>query len=107
MLVRVAARKQHKAMEHEGYKIEFVSLTDVKFFGFEYDAMTGITASSLEKAAVDCVDKPRYAGGYAEVGIILGNALDKIEVSKVVDCAIRNGSVSTSIRYSLICLMQL
>ncbi|MCV9964839.1 type IV toxin-antitoxin system AbiEi family antitoxin domain-containing protein [Pararhizobium sp. BT-229] len=94
-LIRVASRKQQRAIEHEGYRIEFVSLADAKFFGFAHDSLTGITVSSIEKTVVDCVDKPRYAGGHAEVGIILGNALEKIAAGKLVDCAIQNDSVST------------
>lgn len=93
-LIRVAARKQHKAVEYDGYRIEFVSLADNKFHGSAHVNATGITVSSIEKTVVDCVDKPRYAGGYAETGIILGNALDKTTAGKLVDCAIHSGSVS-------------
>lgn len=94
-LIRVASHKQHRAIEYEGYRIEFVRLADAKFFGFAHDSLTGITVSSIEKTVVDCVDKPRYAGGYAEVGIILGNALEKTTSGKLVEFAIQNGSVST------------
>lgn len=94
-LIRVASRKQQRAVEYEGYRIEFVCLADTKFFGFTHDDRTGVTVSSIEKTVVDCVDKPRYAGGYAEAGIILGTAIGKVSAAKLIECAIQNASVST------------
>ena len=100
-LIRVASRKQHRAVEYDGCRIEFVSLDNAKFYGFAHVATKVITVSSIEKTVVDCVDKPRYSGGYAEVGIILGYALEKTTSASLVDCVIQSGSVSAAQRLGI------
>jgi len=93
-LVHVAALKQVKARLVENAKIEFVKLKPEKFFGFIKDSHDGFCISSVAKTVVDCVDRPDLSGGYAEVGIILGNGVEKSSVKEIVDAALRNGSVS-------------
>jgi predicted transcriptional regulator of viral defense system len=93
-LIRVAATRQLRAREFEDTRIEFVKISDNKFFGFE-TTRDGFAVSTVAKTVIDCIDKPKYAGGFAEVGIILGNSLNKITVDDLVDAALKNGSTST------------
>lgn len=94
MLIRVASVKQLRSRHFESSLIEFVKVAPTKLFGFEL-AKEGFPVSTVAKTVIDCVDKPKFAGGYAEVAIILGNSLDKTDASELVSTAIRNGSIST------------
>jgi predicted transcriptional regulator of viral defense system len=93
-LIRVAAKRQLRARDFEDAHIEFVKVSKHKFFGFEA-TRDGFAVSTVAKTVIDCIDKPKYAGGFAEVGIILGNSLNKITVDNLIDAAIENGSTST------------
>lgn len=90
----MAATRQLRARDFEDTHIEFVKISNSKFFGFE-TTRDGFAVSTVAKTVVDCIDKPKYAGGFAEVGIILGNSLNKITVDDLVDATIKNGSTST------------
>lgn len=93
-LIRVAATRQLRARDFEDTRIEFVKVSVNKFFGFEV-TRDGFAVSTIAKTVIDCIDKPKYAGGFAEVGIILGNGLNKVTVDDLIDSAIKNGSTST------------
>jgi predicted transcriptional regulator of viral defense system len=90
----VASLKQIKPRLFEDSKIEFVKVAQRKFFGME-TAKEGFPVSTITKTVVDCLDKPKFSGGFAEAGIVLGSALTKIEIAEVVDVAIQNSSIST------------
>jgi Predicted transcriptional regulator len=47
-----------------------------------------------KKLIVDSVDKIRYAGGIREVFDVLKNGLKKVDVTRLVDYAVRMGSNS-------------
>jgi predicted transcriptional regulator of viral defense system len=94
MLIRVATTRQLRARDFEDTHIEFVKVSRNKFFGFE-TARDGFAVSTVAKTVIDCIDKPKYAGGFAEAGIILGYSLDKITVDDLINVAIENGSTST------------
>jgi predicted transcriptional regulator of viral defense system len=84
MLIRVASLKQVKPRMYEEFRIEFVKLSSKKFFGFEYSRIDGLTVSTIPKTVVDCVDKPEYAGGLSETGIIVGTACDRVGTEAII-----------------------
>jgi len=93
-VICVAALKQVRFRMFEHARIEFIKIKPEKFFDIVTDAVDDFPVSSIPKTIVDCVDRPKLAGGAAEVGIILGTGLEKTDAIAVVEAAIRNGSVS-------------
>lgn len=72
-------------------RFRFVTLARRKFFGF---AKVGVQAAEvsmaeIEKAIVDSVDKPRHSGGIEEVLRAVYRAHRRVDMSKLVDYALR------------------
>ncbi len=93
--LRVATTRQHRPTGVDGVRIDFIKVKPEKLFGFQVDKSAGIAVSTIARTVVDCVDRPKFAGGYAEIGVIVRAACDRADVSEIVDAAIRNASVST------------
>ena len=56
-------------MEIYGVNYQIVRVKEEKFFGIrkEWIEETSISITDKEKTIIDCLDKPRYAGGITEV----------------------------------------
>jgi predicted transcriptional regulator of viral defense system len=71
--------------------IEQVVMSEPRFFGFGEMEREGLTISVAEpaKAVVDCLYRPKKAGGILEVARIVARGVDQAPGGKLVDYAIR------------------
>jgi len=77
----IATTKQKK--EVKGFK--FTTISQKRFFG--YTSVGKITIAEKEKAIIDSLLFPKYAGGIKEIETSLKNALREIDMKKLVDYA--------------------
>jgi len=93
-VIFIATTKRKKKLKWRNNTFKFVTLPTKKFFGHTASRVqnTEVRIAELEKAVVDCFDKPKYAGGIKEVAMVLHAALRKADHAKLVDYAIRMGS---------------
>lgn len=95
--VFVAATKIKRPVELRGITIRFVKLRPSRFFGFERQWMGNqkIMVAEKEKAIVDCLDQPRYAGEIVEVAKGLWNGRADFDFPKMLAYALRmkNGAI--------------
>lgn len=96
MSVFVAVLRQMPSRTIEGTEIRFVKIAPRKFFGFETYSVYGrnATISSPEKTVVDCIDRPQFAGGPAELTRIVYNAMGTIDPERLVADALQMRSTS-------------
>lgn len=86
----VALKGRRRPLSIRSTKIQFVTLSESKFFGFTEVEVMGekIKMAEKEKALLDSLDKPQYAGGMEEVFSVFNRAKGKINYEKMVDYAI-------------------
>jgi len=71
--VQTTARKKRSVLEIFGVKYKIVRVKPNKFFGFQdvwiesYLGRFRVCVTDREKTIIDCLDKPKYCGGIAEV----------------------------------------
>lgn len=106
----VATTKRKKQISTNGFSFAFVSISAGRFFGYTAESIAGqkIVIAEKEKALVDSLLLPRYAGGLSEVSKALSNAWSEINRKKLVAYCIRmkNSSLNKRLGY-LIELMKL
>lgn len=87
----IALKKQRRSFSLKQTKIQFVTLTPSKFFGFTKAEIMGekVEMAEREKALLDSLDKPQYAGGIEEVSSVLERAKAKVDPGKLVEYAFR------------------
>jgi len=89
--IYVAVQKQKASVELNGISVRFVRTRPYRFFGFE-DHWVGnqkISVAEKEKAIVDCLDQPRYAGEIVEVVKGLYNGRKDVSISKMMEYSAR------------------
>lgn len=74
--------------EKDNFK--FITLSKKRFFG--YISVGKITLAEKEKAIIDSLLMPKYAGGIKEIKISLEKALKEIDIKKLIDYAIKINS---------------
>jgi predicted transcriptional regulator of viral defense system len=94
-LFHVAALAQHKPTSHEGVTIEFVKIAKQKHFGVDDNNEDRARVSSVEKTALDCLDRPDLSGGIFEAAIILKSAARRVGVRPLIDVAMQMNSIAT------------
>ncbi|MBI1870483.1 MAG: hypothetical protein HYS07_04735 [Chlamydiae bacterium] len=92
----VALKRQRRTISLKGVNIQFVTLPKSKFFGFREANVMGekVQMAELEKALLDSLDKPQYAGGIEEIFAVFDRAKGEIDSCKLVDYALRFGTIS-------------
>lgn len=86
----------------QGTNFQFVYHTKQKFFGHEnvwINQNDKVSVSNLEKTLVDAVSRPHLSGGLIEIGKAVYESKDKINLQKLIDYLIRNGSHAAKKRY--------
>ena len=70
-------------------KIRFVTIKKSRFFGTEEREYFGspLNVSDMEKTIIDCFDRSDLVGGIDEVARIVAEAIDKLDLDKLVDYA--------------------
>ena len=71
---------------------KYVTLSKKRFFG--YTMVHGITIAEKEKAIIDSLFLPKYAGGIKEIMKCIKYALNEIDINKLVNFALKMNSRS-------------
>lgn len=92
----VAIKRQRRMLSLKGVNIQFVSLSESKFFGFGEAEVMGekFKMAEPDKALLDSLDKPQYTSGLEEVCTVFDRAKGKIDSGKLVDYALRFETIS-------------
>jgi predicted transcriptional regulator of viral defense system len=87
----VVSSKPHRPEEIGGRKYIFAFVSSPKFIGFEKIEIFGrpILMATPERALLDAIERPEYAGGLPEVSRIVAKAAPKIDWKRVVELARR------------------
>lgn len=99
ILVATTRRKTEVQFEG-GYVFQYIHLKPAKFFGYHREMIDELPVliADREKAIVDALDQPRYAGGIAEIFKCLANAREELDQEKLIDYANRFASKSLGSR---------
>ncbi len=81
--------------------IHIVNPAQSKFFGFAPVDVLGhsVAMSNREKTALDCIDRPRLAGGEGEAAVVLATACRHMDWNKASDYLERIGSKTLARRF--------
>jgi predicted transcriptional regulator of viral defense system len=98
-----ATTKQKKDMNFENYVFKYIKIKKDKLYGYKKEFINDFPSfiAEPEKAIIDSIDLPNYAGGIKEISKIIRNALDSINQEKLVEYTIRfpNKSMVSRIGY--------
>jgi predicted transcriptional regulator of viral defense system len=74
-----------------GTRYLFVHVPERRFFGFEETDVLGahVLMATPERALLDALDRPRFAGGIREVARMVANAAKRVSWERVLDLARR------------------
>ena len=94
--ILVATSKQKKEMHFKNYIFKYVQIKRDKLYGYKKELIDEFPTfiAEPEKALIDGIDLPNYAGGINEISKIIDNSLDSIDKRKLVEYAIRFPSKS-------------
>lgn len=94
--VFVATTRKKSMVEFEGYTFQYVHIKPFKFFGYHRERIGDlpVLVAEREKALIDALDQPRYAGGIAEIAKCLANARDELDCAKLIEYAQRMQNAS-------------
>jgi predicted transcriptional regulator of viral defense system len=86
--VFVVARLRRKPQMVRGKRFIFVPVPEKRFFGFTEQLILGepVQMATIERALVDALDRPRYAGGIGEVSRIAARAARRVSWDSLLDC---------------------
>lgn len=98
--VFIATTRKKARVDFEGYAFQYVHVKPAKFFGYRRERVGDLSflVAEKEKALVDALDQPRYAGGIAEIAKCLANARDDLDQAKLIEYANRVGNRSLASR---------
>jgi predicted transcriptional regulator of viral defense system len=92
--VYLACQEQRRPETIRDKRYVFVYVPEQRFFGFEEIAVLGdaVQMATAERAVLDAIDRPRYAGGIGEVSRIVARAASKVPWDALLDLARKWGS---------------
>ena len=105
--VQTVSRKKKRELEIFGVKYKIIRVKPEKFFGFQYiwiESYFGrmkTCVTDKEKTIIDCLDKPKYCGGIAEV--IKALETRDYNVKKLSEYAVRIGNSAVIRRLGYLC----
>ena len=87
--VYVACRTPKRPVTVRGTRYIFAPVPERRFFGFEEVEVLGskVLMATKERAVLDALDRPRYAGGIREVSLIVGKAANRLSWEKLLGLA--------------------
>lgn len=94
--VYLACQERRRAATIRGKRYVFVYVAPARFFGFQDAAVLGQTVrmATLERALLDAIDRPRYAGGIGEVSRIAAHAAPRASWDALLELLGRWGSAA-------------
>jgi predicted transcriptional regulator of viral defense system len=92
--VYVVCRERRRPEIIRGKRYVFVDVPAERFFGFDEVSVLGhpVQMATVERALLDAVDRPRFAGGIGEVSQIVARAPTKVSWDTLAGFASRRGS---------------
>ena len=92
--VYLAYREQRRPETIREHRYVFVHVPERRFFGFGQVTVLGepVQMATVERALLDAVDRPRYAGGIGEVSHIAARAATRVSWDAMLDLLRRWGS---------------
>ena len=92
--VYLACQEQRRPETIRDKRYVFVYVPEQRFFGFEEIAVVGhaVQMATTERAVLDAIDRPRYAGGIGEVSRIVARAASKVAWDALIDLTRKWGS---------------
>jgi predicted transcriptional regulator of viral defense system len=92
--VYLACPEQRRPETIREQRYVFVQVPERRFFGFGQVAVLGepVQMATVERALLDAVDRPRYAGGIGEVSRIAARAATRVSWDLMLDLVRRWGS---------------
>ena len=104
LTVYVATTRKKAPVAYAGQRFRFVTVQPRKFFGYRRELVGGLPVliADEEKALIDSLGEPEYAGGIAEVAKALRAAIETIHLNTLVEYANRLGDKTLG-RFSVIC----
>jgi len=99
--VFIACRRKLRPKLVREFMFRFIYLIEDKFFGYTETAVFGVEVmmAEPEKAVVDSVDKPDYAGGIPEVAGVIAKASHKCDWEKIISYVLKMDSISLIQRF--------
>jgi predicted transcriptional regulator of viral defense system len=78
--VHLACQQRRPPKILRGTRYLFIYVREIRFYGFKEVAVLGIPVqmATAERALLDAIDRPRYAGGVGEVSHIASRAIGRI-----------------------------
>ena len=99
----IATTKLKRSLSVQGTTFKFVHLRPGRFFGYseQWVGNQKVAVAEKEKAIIDCLDQPRYAGEIAEIAKGLWNGRDAFDYSKLLEYALKmkNGTIIKRLGY--------
>ena len=92
--VYLACQERRRPETIRDKRYVFVHVPEQRFFGFEEIAVLGqaVQMATTERAVLDAIDRPRYAGGIGEVSRIVARASSKVSWDVLIALARKWGS---------------
>jgi len=89
--VYLACQERRRPKIIRGKRYVFVYVPEDRFFGFEENMVLGeaIQMATLERALLDAIDRPRYAGGIGEVSNVAARAAARVSWEELLELARR------------------
>ncbi len=102
--VYVACRHRRGPETIRGKWYVFVYVPEHRFFGFEETRVLEhlVQMATLERALLDAIDRPRYAGGIGEVSRIAATAATRVSWDSLLHLARRWGSSALVQRWNVV-----
>ena len=96
----IATTRKKRPVTFQTHRFRYVTLKPAKFFGYHREAIEDLPVllADEEKALIDSLDQPRYAGGMAEVARALALAASDLDVDLLLDYARRMADRSLALR---------
>jgi len=92
--IYVACQERRRPEPIQGRRYVFVYVPRRRFFGFGKSNVLGhpVQMATLERALLDAIDRPRYAGGLGETSRIVARATPRISWDGLIDLTRRWGA---------------
>jgi predicted transcriptional regulator of viral defense system len=92
--VYLACQAERRSETIRDKRYVFVHVAEQRFFGFEWISVLGhaVQMATTERALLDAIDRPRYAGGIGEVSRIAQRAASKVSWDALLELARKWGS---------------
>ena len=87
--VYIACRVRHRPETIRGKRYVFVQLPEERYFGHKETSVLGhvVRMATVERALLDALDRPRYAGGIGEVSRMVGRGAARLSWDRLLEFA--------------------